>query len=168
MLFRSQHELKNIYFHGEQPFEKLRAYYESSHLLFLQVHPRFSISRPVRLYEYLSTGMPVLFAGQGQTRQFLANFENISLTEPCSPSQLRQKLDEISAQLRISTLKSDRNSVKILNGFLRENLNQEYEKIVGDLLSPSSSEKATPNGSRVGRSLLLAQHGSTHGSTPSK
>ena len=35
--FKEQHELKNIYFHGEQPFEKLRAYYESSHLLFLQV-----------------------------------------------------------------------------------------------------------------------------------
>lgn len=166
--FKQEHGLENIHFFGEQPFEQLRPFYQDSHLLFLQVHPLFSLSRPVRLYEYLSTGLPILFAGSGANRQFLESFENISFVEPSSPSQVRAKIIEISRNLADSSPGSESNAFKISTGYLRENLNQNYKRIIGDLTGPFVPEEDAVVPLRSGRTLFLSQHGSTQGSAPLK
>ena len=127
-------KLENITFEGEVPFDSLRSYYSGSHLLFLQVHPRYSTSRPVRLYEYLATGLPILFAGTGQTLSFLKEFENIQTVEPSSPDCLREALISFTKKDKRA---SPENPRKVFGRFLREDLNKNYEALIKEILAPS-------------------------------
>ena len=123
--------LKNITFHGQRDWVDLQSFYERTHLLYLQVHPNFKTSRPVRLYEYLATGLPILLAGNGECREFVSDFENITVIEPLNPEILRTTLLNLS---RKPFKRSSRNSEVIGKKYIRQTQCQDYLTLVQNLL----------------------------------
>ncbi len=88
--------LQNIHLIGQLDWNELGKYYSQSDFLYLQVHPDYDSSRPVRLYEYLATGLPVILAVNGEAREFALQFENVYNVEPCCKNRLRDLLIQLS------------------------------------------------------------------------
>ena len=80
---------------GQLDWNALGEYYSQSDLLYLQVHPDYNSSRPVRLYEYLATGLPIVLADRGEARDFALQFDNVFNIEPCCEIQLRDLLIQL-------------------------------------------------------------------------
>ena len=110
--------LKNVQFIGQLDWNALGEYYSQSDLLYLQVHPDYNSSRPVRFYEYLATGLPIVLADKGEARDFALQFDNVFHTEPCCEIQLRDLL--IQLKNNPPHCFSTQNVQKIADGFIRE------------------------------------------------
>ncbi len=87
--------ITNVQFMGQLEWNKLGEYYSQSDLLYLQVHPDYNSSRPVRLYEYLATGLPIVLADRGEAQDFALQFDNVFNIEPCCEIQLRDLLIQL-------------------------------------------------------------------------
>ena len=114
----SEKGLKNIQFMGQLDWNKLGEYYSQSDLLYLQVHPDYNSSRPVRFYEYLATGLPIVLADRGEARDFALQFDNIFNIEPCCEMQLRDLLIELKNESPVRFCAE--NVQKIADEFIRE------------------------------------------------
>ena len=110
--------LTNFQFMGQLDWNALGEYYSQSDLLYLQVHPDYNSSRPVRLYEYLATGLPVLLADGGEARNFALQFDNIFNVKPCCETQLRDLLIQLKNDPPIRFYED--NVRKIADEFIRE------------------------------------------------
>jgi glycosyltransferase involved in cell wall biosynthesis len=138
---KSRRGLKNISFYGQKDWGDLRPFYESCHLLYLQVHPSFKTSRPVRLYEYLATGLPILLAGDGECRDFVSEFENITVISPLNPEALRKTLVDLASK---PFRRSSKNPAIIAKKYIRQEQCQDYLNLVEQRLStpmPSKPKK---------------------------
>ncbi len=111
-------DLKNIHFIGQLDWNALGKYYSQSDLLYLQVHPDYNTSRPVRLYEYLATGLPLILADNGEAREFALEFDNVFNIEPCCEIQLQDLLIKLKNDSPIRFCAE--NVQKIADEFIRE------------------------------------------------
>jgi glycosyltransferase involved in cell wall biosynthesis len=135
--FARARSMENIVFTGPVPFESLSAYYRRSNLLFLQVHENYSSSRPVRIYEYLATGLPILIASEGETQEFASTFENMTVVAPGNARLLRKTLLELT-QLPLAP--SFENSRQIEERYLRDQLSPAYEVLISEILREHSTQ----------------------------
>jgi glycosyltransferase involved in cell wall biosynthesis len=135
--FARARSMENIVFTGPVPFESLSAYYRRSNLLFLQVHENYSSSRPVRIYEYLATGLPILIASEGETQEFASTFENMTVVAPGNARLLRKTLLELT-QLPLAL--SFENSRQIEERYLRDQLSPAYEVLISEILREHSTQ----------------------------
>ena len=69
--------LENVEFHGFVPWEKLKAFYARSDVLVahLRNDPAFEVAQPSKLWEYMSTGKPVVFGGAGEAAELITKYE---------------------------------------------------------------------------------------------
>ena len=143
----SKKGLKNIRFMGHLDWNKLGKYYSQSDLLYLQIHPDYNSSRPVRLYEYLATGLPVLLADRGEARDFTLQFDNVFNVEPSCEMQLRDLL--IQLKNNPPNHFCAQNVQKIADEFIREDqlkiqFREALEVIDTEATSPDKNEKLVP------------------------
>ena len=121
--------LTNIQFMEQLDWNKLGEYYSQSDLLYLQVHPDYNSSRPVRLYEYLATGLPIVLADRGEARNFALQFDNIFNIESCCETQLRDLLIQLKNDPPIRFYAE--NVQKIADEFVREDqLKREFRDAI--------------------------------------
>lgn len=128
----------NIMFHGKVGWEELQPHYQKAHLLYLQVHPAYSTSRPLRLIEYLSTGLPILFAGNSSCHQTIYSLPGVF---HCKALDVNSHIDFIEQfkKLPFSTYAHHQELVNKL--YLREQNAAEFEKI---LCAPINTEDLFP------------------------
>jgi glycosyltransferase involved in cell wall biosynthesis len=85
----------NVHLHGPMLWEEAIHWYSKSDVLYTQLSPAFSTAMPSKLYEYLATGLPVIYGGNGVAVEILDAFSGVTIVEPDSPKTLRMTLLEM-------------------------------------------------------------------------
>ena len=111
----------NVAFTGKLNWEELMPYYQSSDALYAKLEPNYSFAVPSKLYEYLSTGLPVIYSGVGEAVNLLRQFENVITVDPLDDHKLKEAILQISSQ-RSNISERNKNSVK--EKYIRENINR--------------------------------------------
>lgn len=116
-----RHQLTNVEFFGKVPRAKMIDFYSTSSLLFAQLDEKFQAAMPSKLYEYVSTGLPIIYAGKGVAREFVDKLENCETIDPID-----------SKALELAILRYLKNEVKISQKnreFIQENFIRETQSL---------------------------------------
>ena len=106
----SQNHVTNVKFFGALQWADTLPHIEKASCLYGQISSSFYSAVPSKLYEYISSGRPVVFGlADGPAKNLVSEFENISVCTPDSPGELREKLLELKRD------KSDRTSANLIN-----------------------------------------------------
>lgn len=123
--------LRNVRLHGKLKWNRLLPFYQTSTILFARLGPNYQSAIPSKLFEYLSTGLPIIFSGSGEAAKLLRRFENTFVLESEDPEELRQLI------LQIKTLPLTRSFSNILKTeelFIRERINENLLPVISELL----------------------------------
>jgi glycosyltransferase involved in cell wall biosynthesis len=77
-----KNRVTNVEFFGKVQREKMIDFYQQSSLLFAQLDETFKAAMPSKLYEYASTGLPIVYGGLGVAKDFIDSLENCSTFDP--------------------------------------------------------------------------------------
>jgi len=108
----------NIDFVGGVKWAELQTYYQEASILYAQISAEYQSAVPSKLYEYLSIGIPIVFAGVGASSDFMKLFENVSIIPPDDPLELSSAILSIKRDNN-QKLSSD-NQKLIKNKYIRE------------------------------------------------
>lgn len=107
----------NFFMKGSMNFSEILDIYEKSDILFAQLSIEFSSAIPSKLYEYLSTGKPIVYGGIGSAKDLLSKFDNNIVCSPCEPREICSSIEKINCgdfQISKSNIK------QIHNNYIRE------------------------------------------------
>lgn len=114
-----QKNINNINLTGELEWEEILSYYKRSKLLFASLKDGFNSAMPSKLYEYASTGLPIVFLGDGESAKFINKLENSKVFNNNSLCQCKKYIREIIKKDEIDISFKNRDFIK--KNFLREN-----------------------------------------------
>jgi len=118
----------NVLFTGKLEWNALEEYYAKSSVLYAQLDEKYISAMPSKLYEYASIGLPIIYGGVGEAKNFIEKLENSIAIQPNNVSQLIQAIEEIrSRKLDISI----KNRELMASKYLREKTTTKINKIVG-------------------------------------
>jgi glycosyltransferase involved in cell wall biosynthesis len=129
--YAKQSPSSNIVFVGGVPWERLVKYYSRANILYAQITADFDSAIPSKLYEYLATGIPVIYGGQGVAAEFVQKFDDVEIVEPENPAALSQAIARTLS--RIKKPKNDINVGIIRKNFLREKQVEKVAEIIAEL-----------------------------------
>tara|TARA_B110000037_G_scaffold57077_1_gene69603 strand:- start:1974 stop:3095 length:1122 start_codon:yes stop_codon:yes gene_type:complete len=72
-----KNKIKNVKLIGRVFERDVVDYYTKSHFLYAKLESKYTTAIPSKLYEYLSTGKPIIYSGSGASVEFLKEFDNI-------------------------------------------------------------------------------------------
>ena len=127
-----QNNIYNVNLPGWLPWIKARPYYQTSDLLFASRKKEIDTLIPSKLYEYLATGLPILYQGGGSASQFLRRFNNTFVT---SGNDVRAFEKLIWRIKRLAPRRSPENVQNIKNNFIREKLCIRFAESAARLLN---------------------------------
>ncbi|KAF0284633.1 glycosyltransferase family 4 protein [Spiribacter roseus] len=87
-------DVPNVHLHGRVAWSRLPAFYQSADVLYAQLTPDYARAMPSKLYEYLATGKPLVYGGQGEAQAFLQRFEHVVTIEPDNVDELISAVDQ--------------------------------------------------------------------------
>ncbi len=125
-------KIKNVFIHGKLRWLRVVPYYQTSDLLFASLKDGYDTAIPSKLYEYLSTGLPILYQGKGSAADFLSGFKNTFVVNG-SDSLYMEKLI-----WRIKKLSLSRSGVNIHivgNKYIREKSSKQFVELSARLLN---------------------------------
>ncbi len=120
-------DIQNVTFTGRLKFEDVLKYYRKSNALFAQLSERFFSALPSKLYEFLATGLPVIYCGKGEAMHFLSLFEN---TYTSTAGDLKSLIRTIRHLMRKDLNISCRNKVIIESHYIREHISRRYSELM--------------------------------------
>ncbi len=129
--YARQHQINNITFFGKVHRDKIIDFYQNSSILFAQLDEKFKAAMPSKLYEYASTGLPIIYAGLGEARSFVEKLENCTVIDPGDVDALQQailKYKEAPSKI------SQKNREFVSTNFIREKQSRKMVDIVDRLL----------------------------------
>lgn len=127
--YADENEIGNVTFTGHINFDEILSFYKNHDILYAQLDKSYSNAVPSKLYEYLSTGLPIIYGGEGTAADLLENFENVHIIPPCDPIKLRKTIEDLKKQ---PTSISRKNIEDIRKTYLREIQSEKLLKIIGD------------------------------------
>lgn len=129
--YARQHQINNITFFGKVHRDKIIDFYRNSSVLFAQLDEKFKAAMPSKLYEYASTGLPIIYAGLGVARDFVDRLENCTTIDPGDVGALEKAIRKYKdAPVHIS----QKNRDFVANYFIREKQSRKMVDIVDRLL----------------------------------
>lgn len=129
-----ENKINNVELVGRVHWEKVKDYYDSTHILYAQLTPEFSGAMPSKLYEYLSTGKHIIYAGQGQAEDKLNEFGSNIVIPPCNVKELVDSIELIKTSEHLSEINTqNRNLIK--RHYLREDGASELVNNIESILS---------------------------------
>ncbi len=132
--YAHRNQINNITFFGKVKREKIIHFYQKTSVLFAQLDEKFQAAMPSKLYEYASTGLPIIYAGLGEARNFVKQLENCTTINPGDVKALEvavKKYKEEPIQI------SQKNKQFVYENFIREQQSQKMVDIVDKLLRES-------------------------------
>ena len=112
-----ENNLQNINLTGKLSWNEILDYYQRSKILFAQLKENFATAMPSKLYEYASTGLPIVYGGKGEAIKFVKRLENGYVFEPGNINQCKNLINSIlESNIKISL----KNREFIKNNFIRE------------------------------------------------
>lgn len=137
----SQLESHQILMTGPLPWPEVLAWYRRSSVLIARLDEAYGSAIPSKLFEYLATGLPVIYCGGGAAAELLRDFEQTTVLGPNDQQGLRQALLALQAR---GTRLSEANRARIGREHLREPINQAAMDIVAEVLA-SSAHRCRPS-----------------------
>lgn len=113
-----QSRVENIQFIDGLSWYELLFHYEKADILYAQILEQYNTAIPSKLYEYLSIGLPIIFAGKGESSSFLSQFENTMIINPNDSKELIFAINQHLGKKFIS--KSKYNMDKLKKQYIRE------------------------------------------------
>ncbi len=132
--YARKNQIHNITFYGKVNRSEINTFYQKSSILFAQLDEKFKAAMPSKLYEYASTGLPIIYAGLGEARNFVNQLENCTTINPGDVKALEvaiKKYKDTPTQI------SDFNKRFIAQNFIRETQSIKMVDIVNKLLQES-------------------------------
>ena len=119
--------LSNVSYLGELNWRDMLRLYSRSGILYAQLidSPSLSTAQPSKIFEYASTGLPIIFGGSGESEKVLSKLENCKCVKPNDPGALVAAIEGLSFSCA-----SHYNKEVIKMNYLRENLLGEYLSII--------------------------------------
>lgn len=109
----------NINMVGRVSWDKVISYYENSDVLYTQLSKEFKTAVPSKLYEYLATGLPIVYGGERSAAiEFLRDFENVWIVNPDSEDSLENAFKDLQSRGKLE--RSLVNVGKISDNYIRE------------------------------------------------
>lgn len=142
----SDSQLMNVTFLGEQPRERLSAFYRASDasLVPLRRLPIFKKVLPSKMFELMGIGSPIICSVEGEAAALVRRAESGLCIEPESVSALvaaiRQLRDD--AALRRRLIENGRRFVRV--HYLRSALAETYVEALAETLKGPAARAATP------------------------
>ena len=127
-----KHRMTNISFLGKLPWESVLRYYFESDILYAKLGPEYGLAVPSKLYEYLSTGLPLIYGGIGEAVNLLGKFKGVHIVPPENAESLVQAIQDVKSSEQSFF---PENRELIANAYLREANNLKLNEIVGVILS---------------------------------
>ena len=114
-------ELSNVHFLGRVDWARMPEIYEKTDVLYAQLSNDFSGAVPSKLYEYLATGIPVIYGGAGQASALLESFEGVQVIAPEDSGALSKAIACFVNDRSLLSL-SDNNKTAIKENYIRESI----------------------------------------------
>lgn len=127
-----EEDIRNVYMAGKLRWARIIPYYQSSSILFASLRPEYDTAVPSKMYEYLATGLPILFLGKGATVELLNNYDNVFHTHVYSSAAIKNEIAEIRMQKPANSLT---NTITVGENFTREKLSIRFVELIAGLLN---------------------------------
>lgn len=89
--------ITNVTFVGPKPWDELMQYYREATVLYAQIGEEYKTAVPSKMFEYLSTGRPVIFgAPEGSARNLARDFANVLVVPPDDVPHLRHAIESLN------------------------------------------------------------------------
>ncbi len=125
-------KITNIEFFGKVDRSEIVNFYQNSSVLYAQLDEHFKTAMPSKLYEYASTGLPIIYGGIGEAVKFVNKLENAVTIPPNNPKILRETI--LSFKDTKFTI-SHKNRRFVKNNFIREIESAKLVDIVDELIN---------------------------------
>ncbi|CAN5408550.1 N/A [soil metagenome] len=128
----------NIYFTGKLDWEKVLPFYQHTSVLFARLDDNYRSAIPSKLFEYLSTGLPVIYCGEGEAARLLKQFNQTIVLKSNDEQGLRRailKLKSIGSEL------AEENRGQIQRKYIRELINMKIDDVIADVLGIEIPER---------------------------
>ncbi len=132
--YAHKNNINNITFFGKVKRERIIDFYKKTSVLFAQLDEKFQAAMPSKLYEYASTGLPIIYAGLGEARNFVKQLENCTTINPGDVKALEVAVKKYREEpLKIS----QKNKQFVYENFIREKQSKKMVDIVDKLTQES-------------------------------
>ncbi|MBP6533350.1 MAG: glycosyltransferase [Bacteroidia bacterium] len=127
-----EEDVRNVFVPGKLRWARIIPYYQSSSILYSGLKEEFNTAVPSKIYEYLSTGLPILFLGKGATKSLLENFDNIYSIDDYSQEALTKAIAKIRYEKPANSLP---NTLAIGENFIREKISLNFVELLAGILN---------------------------------
>lgn len=124
--------VSNVTLVGKLRWRRTIPYYQTSNILFASLKDNFDTAIPSKLYEYLATGLPIIYQGEGAGADFLRNYENTYIVKSSNSADIERMIWKIK---HTKPGKSHRNIQEIGRMFIREKLSTRFIELSALLLN---------------------------------
>lgn len=124
----NEHQLNNVHLYGKLDWNEVIKHYETTSILYAQLSDKYLSAVPSKVYEYVVTGLPVIYGGYGQALDLLSQFENTYLVPPDDIEALVSAIQDIAHQQHKTV--SDYNQSVIESYYLRDNNARKIKELV--------------------------------------
>lgn len=133
-----EEDVRNVFIPGKLRWARIIPYYQSSSILYSGLKPEFDTAIPSKIYEYLSTGLPILFLGKGATVSLLENFDNIYSLDEYTEEGLKKAIAKIRYDKPANSLP---NTLAIGENFIREKISQNFVELAAGILNEKTTSE---------------------------
>jgi glycosyltransferase involved in cell wall biosynthesis len=123
-------KITNVEFFGKVKREEIAKFYKNTTVLYAQLDEHFKTAMPSKLYEYASTGLPIIYGGIGEAVSFVEKLENAITIPPNNPEELKKAILKIKSS---SFVVSKKNKDLVKNNFIRESQSSKIIEIIENL-----------------------------------
>jgi glycosyltransferase involved in cell wall biosynthesis len=128
-------KIQNVTLTGKLKWRRIVPYYQTANILYASLRDNFDTAIPSKLYEYLATGLPVIYHGDGAGADLIRNYENTFVVNSLNVADLQKVIWKIQ---ELKPGKSYRNIQEIGQNFIREKLSNRFVELCAFLLNEKS------------------------------
>ncbi len=140
-LFRKQvkkKQISNIFFTGKLNWENVLPYYQRTSVLFARLDENYRSAIPSKLFEYLSTGLPVIYCGEGEAANLLKQFNQTFVLASNDEIGLRDAILKLKA---LCSELAEENRGQIQRKFIRELINMKIDHVIANVMGVEIPER---------------------------
>ena len=112
-------QVSNLEMTGRVGWDEIPSAYEQADVLWAQLTPEFSGAVPSKLYEYLATGKPVIYGGEGEAVSVISEFEDVEVVQPGNVPELISAIKNVTDNTERSQINAS-NRQKVKEQYIRE------------------------------------------------